>query len=161
MTASPTQIEASPRPSSVKAYMLNAAAMNPAGWNAYVDLIEPVMEHQHEYTIRNLIDSVRNGDMQAWAIVDDETDLVVGSMATRVVQYESGMTACIIVACSTDNTKICWESMRGVVRTVEHFAEDNECDIVRIMGRPGWARVFDDYNTTYVCIDKCVQGVSS
>lgn len=101
------------------------------------------------------------GDWQPWVICDCETTAVVGAMATRVVEYESGMRACIIVACATEDTHISWRSMRKVVSRVEEFAKYFECDIVRILGRPGWARVLRDYTTSYVCIDKTIAEVSS
>jgi len=161
MTASQTQIEVSPRPSLVDAYLLNAPAMSAKGWKAWCDLIEPVMKLQHEYTMRTLFDDARAERVQPWAIVDRDTDLVVGAMATRVCTYQSGMTACIVMAGATGGTNVTWECMRSVLETVEAFAKDCGCDILRIMGRPGWARLFKDYKTTYICLDKTLSEVQS
>ena len=133
--------------------------MTGEAWDAFGKLIEPVMQHTADYTVQNVVDNVRSGDMQGWAIVEDEQ--CVGAIATRVCTFESGLVACTVVAAGTSKTKFSYSDWRGIIATIEGFAKHNGCDIVRIAGRAGWAKVLPEYDTSYVCIEKRVKEMNS
>lgn len=159
MIASQIQTGRSERPSSAEAYIVNPETMSEEGWEIYARMIEPVTKQTAEYTLENLIANVKSGDMQPWTLVDPDTGLCIGAMATRLVTYESGLYACILVGAATEDTHISWEAWRGVADTIESFARVHCCDVVRVLGRRGWARMFKDYTATYVCMEKRVAEV--
>ena len=71
------------------------------------------------------------------------------------------LTGCEIIAASTKDTEVSWESMRSVVATIEEFAQAQGADTLRILGRRGWQRVFRDFDLDYVCLTKKIREYSS
>ena len=158
MTRPQTQTESSERSSSVEAIRANPKDLSPRGWKVFAELIAPAVARQREVTLLHELEEAAADLRQLWFLLDPEGD-AVGAVLTSVVTYQSGLKACVIVFGSTTGTDLSWESMRGVVATIEAFAADCGCDIVRIHGRRGWVRVFKDYNPAYVTLEKNLGGV--
>lgn len=153
-TASQEQTEYSGRSSSVSAFLLQPKKLDIAGWRNFNSLLDPAVALQNEFSTQDLAGFVARGEAQLWAMVDDDTGIPVGALVTQISTFPSGLRACIILAAGSKDTQVKWDSMRSVLKTIENFAIDNSCDVVRVPGRKGWARVFHDYETAYVVLEK-------
>lgn len=131
----------------------------PAEWRRYAEMLEPAVARQNECSVHDLLRYVANKEAQLWGIVDDDTGLEVGAIVTQITTYASGLRACVVMAAATKDTQISADSWRNVINTIEHFAADNRCDVVRVPGRTGWSRLLRDYKTAYVVLEKRVGGV--
>jgi len=161
MTLSRTQTGPSTRPQSVKAFYVDPSQVSEEGWQKLAGFLEPAVRRQTDYTMQTLLTSVAESRAQVWAIIDDESDEAVGAVTTSIVTYPSGLVGCEIVAGATRGTQVSWESMRDVVATIEQFAQDQGADVLKILGRPGWQRVFQDFDLDYVCITKRIREMAS
>ena len=135
--------------------------MTEQAWVAFAKLIAPVMKYTADYTVENVIDNVKRFDMQGWVIADEDLG-AVGAIATRISTFESGLEVCTVVAAATTGDRpLRYEEWRSIIKTIEEFAKYHGCDIVRIAGRAGWAKVLPEYDTSYVCIEKRVKEMDS
>ena len=129
-------------------------SLDPQGWTNIAAFLAPAVALQNEVNGMDLMREVARGEAQLWGIVDDITQEPKGAMITQIVEFQSGLRACVVRMAGTAETNVDWESMRSVIQTVEYFAVDNHCDVVRVPGRRGWGRVFSDYEVAYVVHEK-------
>lgn len=142
------------RCTSVSAYLMRPTDLDVGGWNNLALFLQRPIALQSEFTHMQLMEDVAQGRCQLWALVDDETQDPVGALISSIVEYESGLRAVVVRSAGTLGTDLDWESMRSVILTMEYFAADNGCDVVRVPGRRGWGRVFSDYEVAYVMHEK-------
>lgn len=161
MTLSLTQTEPSERPSSVRAIYVDPRIITESGWLRVAELLQPAVSRQNDYRMEQLLERVAMSQAQLWAIAPCEGAEPVGMLVSEIVSYPSGLTGCEIIAAATKDTEVSWESMRSVVATIEEFAQAQGADILRILGRRGWQRVFRDFDLDYVCLTKKIREYSS
>ena len=133
--------------------------MSKTGWATFRRMIKPALsDTEVDCTYEQVIEKVLDGKAQSWVMAEAETTLVVGAVVTELLQYESGLKACLIIGCATEDTKMTFESIRSMVAVIETYAKFQGCDILRIVGRRGWGRVLKDFETSYTCFDKVIGG---
>tara|TARA_R110002167_G_scaffold1385_3_gene6326 strand:- start:844 stop:1293 length:450 start_codon:yes stop_codon:yes gene_type:complete len=84
---------------------------------------------------------VADGTNQLWLTVDDEEN-IIGATTTSIYANRNLSVMEIIAhgGTSLDNTHL-----SEVMNSLEEFAVENDCDVIRIVGRHGWKKVLDKY----------------
>lgn len=57
---------------------------------------------------------------------------------------------CVITSCAGSDVR----EWHHFIADIERYAAQQGCHAVRIMGRPGWKRVFPDYHEPWICLEK-------
>lgn len=78
-------------------------------------------------------------------------DGIAAVATTQLVKSSTG-NACIIVACSGENSGEWLHLISGL----ENYAKDEGCSVMRIYGRKGWMRALDGYKANYVVLEKAL-----
>lgn len=158
MTRTQQQTGPSTRSSSVDLVYIDPSGLSPDGWVKLAAYLAPALERQAEQTAETICQEIAKGEAQAWAVIDSGTEALVGALVSHIGQFPSGLKCLTVTLCATQDTDIAWESMRGVIATMEEFGREYGCDVIRIYGRRGWERVFRDFDLEHVCIQKTIGG---
>jgi hypothetical protein len=89
----------------------------------------------------------RQGEQQLWVAFEDK-DNFYGAVVTEVYQYPQ-MRA-LIMHFTGGKQLPKWKT--PMLKILQQFAADNECDAIESYGRPGWAKVFkkDGYEQRFI-----------
>ena len=89
----------------------------------------------------------RQGEQQLWIAFEDK-DNYYGAVVTEVYQYPQ-MRA-LIMHFTGGKQLPKWK--KPMLKILQQFAADNECDVIESYGRPGWAKVFkkDGYEQRFI-----------
>ena len=89
----------------------------------------------------------RQGEQQLWIAFEDK-DNYYGAVVTEVYQYPQ-MRA-LIMHFTGGKQLPKWKT--PMLKILQQFAADNECDAIESYGRPGWAKVFkkDGYEQRFI-----------
>ena len=89
----------------------------------------------------------RQGEQQLWIAFEDK-DNFYGAVVTEVYQYPQ-MRA-LIMHFTGGKQLPKWK--KPMLKILQQFAADNECDAIESYGRPGWAKVFkkDGYEQRFI-----------
>lgn len=87
------------------------------------------------------------GDGLLWLICDGKVIEAAG--ATLLVRTDRHL-VCLITALGGENM----DKWLPLLSQIEDWAAAEGADLVRIMGRPGWARVLKGYGVTNVVLEK-------
>lgn len=74
----------------------------------------------------------------------------LAAAAVTQIDHTEKSKVCTILACGGGGSK----DWLGVLPSIEHYARNNGCDLVRFMGRKGWARMLKDYRTNKVILER-------
>jgi hypothetical protein len=87
-------------------------------------------------SVDDIIKFLYTGEMNLWAIFDDETRAIYGYVVTEIKQYPQSKLL-VLQYCAGDPGAI--EASGDLVfETLENFAKDGGCDGLEFFGRPGW-----------------------
>ena len=89
----------------------------------------------------------RQGEQQLWIAFEDK-DNYYGAVVTEIYQYPQ-MRA-LIMHFTGGKQLPKWKT--PMLKILQQFAADNECDVIESYGRPGWAKVFkkDGYEQRFI-----------
>lgn len=99
-----------------------------------------------EDTLETLHQKLKNGLALLWIAFDGE---IHGAATTELITI-AGRKTCVISACGGKDIAL-WGHGIG---DLEAFAKDEKCSAVRIVGRPGWKKLFGDYKEPWICLEK-------
>lgn len=88
----------------------------------------------------DLLEQIATGLMGMYVITDDDTGEMVGAVACEVQEYPQSQVFNIAYCGGRELHR--WAPLLGAL---EAEAARFGCDTVRITGRPGWGRVYPDY----------------
>lgn len=117
-----------------------------ATWPYVEMLLKAATECCGDWSIGQIRSEVLNGDQLLWITWDGAN--IAAAATTKLLREEKGL-VCLAVACGG-----CDRDWPERFAAIEEFARDEGCVLTRIQGRPGWARVFKDYRTEWVCLEK-------
>lgn len=86
---------------------------------------------------------------QAWVYIEDGK--IVALVVSRIEPFPTGLKV-LWVETATGEHRERWQ--RLAVDTLEEFARGEGCGLIRLVARPGWQRVFRDYEVSHVLLDK-------
>ena len=90
------------------------------------------------YTAEDIKDLVLHYDHTLWAAFDEEG--IVGAVVTNFTNYPRLRTLDMTF---TGGTRL-EEWRKPMLKLLQSWARDNNCDVIESTGRPGWAKIFKD-----------------
>lgn len=90
---------------------------------------------------------VLSGDGLLWLAWNGEK--IEAAATTSLVENDAGL-VCLITSCGGEDMK----RWLGLLSQIEDYAQKEGCLSVRLLGRKGWARVLDGYETTNVVLER-------
>lgn len=87
-----------------------------------------------------------SGDMQLWVNRKEEITAVC---VTEVINYPKKKACRIFIG--TGKNRRDWQNYRWVI---EEWARSQGCDGMESFARKGWARIFTDYKSTHIILEK-------
>lgn len=100
-----------------------------------------------DWTVADILAGLFGETLQLWVAFDG--DRINAAAVTELDTVARGK-VCRVVACG-GRKHVSWADC---IAPIEDFARAQGCVAMRIHGRPGWARVFDDYETEWVALEK-------
>ena len=100
-----------------------------------------------DWTPEAIKDHLDKGECLLWILWDGQLH---AACVTQLVIVPKKGKICTIVACGGDQV-IPWDV---AFKPIEKYAAQHGCASMRIEGRPGWQRVFPDYELEWVCLHK-------
>lgn len=94
-----------------------------------------------------VMDDLMRGASRLWIALGDQRIL---SVATTKIIDTAKKRLCVITCCSGNEV----DKWVHFIRDIELYAAQNGCYAVRIMGRPGWKKMFPGYHEPWICLEK-------
>ena len=97
---------------------------------------------------------ISEGKMQLWFLWDKEADIdqrLYGIVVTEVIQRP--LQRCLNIKIMTGKHRDKWQHL---IKHIEDFAWQNNCDLLELVARPGWKRVLKPfgYKESHVLLEK-------
>jgi hypothetical protein len=94
-------------------------------------------EYTHgRYEVDDIYDAVMDYDHTLWIAIDGE--VIKGAVVTNFIHYPKKKYLCMSFCGGVELEK--WKP--AMLKLLQHFAFDTQCDGVEATARPGWAKIF-------------------
>ena len=145
MTAPQTAIEPSAASSSVEVVAIPPGRVWVVAKIA-APLIDKATQRTDRVTTGDLIEACRLSQKQLWIVWDTDVYEALAAYVTELRTYNgTGVLACRVVALGGKDLKR-WKAL--AIASLEAYARAEDCDVIDMVGRPGWGRIFPDYRET-------------
>lgn len=97
-------------------------------------------------------DMVKDGSNQLWLTVDDEYNII--GVTTTSICANRNISVMEIVA--HGGSSLGEDHLSEVMDSLNNFASDNNCDVIRVIGRRGWKRVLAQhgFESKHIVLEK-------
>lgn len=119
-------------------------------WQLARPILEPAFDDSSDSTIEATEDDVLSGLSFLWIAWDGWK--VVAAATTGLVTTPRHK-ICIVTSAGGINSML-WDQFMPMV---EKYAKDEGCDLVRAMGRKGWAKMLSSYEQPWIVLDKILR----
>ena len=94
---------------------------------------------------------ILDNKMQLWILWDSETKEYYGVCVTEIIQRP--LQRCLNIKIMTGSHREKWQHL---IKHVEEFAWQNNCDLFELVARPGWKKVLKQYGykESHVLLEK-------
>ena len=97
---------------------------------------------------------ISEGKMQLWFLWDKEADInkrLYGIVVTEIIQRP--LHRCLNIKIMTGKYREKWQHL---IKHIENFAWQNNCDLLELVARPGWKRVLKPFGfkESHVLLEK-------
>ena len=94
---------------------------------------------------------ILDNKMQLWILWDSETKEYYGVCVTEIIQRP--LQRCLNIKIMTGKHREKWQHL---IKHVEEFAWQNNCDLLELVARPGWKKVLKQYGykESHVLLEK-------
>ena len=94
---------------------------------------------------------ILDNKMQLWILWDSETKEYYGVCVTEIIQRP--LQRCLNIKIMTGRHRDKWQHL---IKHVEEFAWQNNCDLLELVARPGWKKVLKQYGykESHVLLEK-------
>jgi hypothetical protein len=116
-------------------------------WPAVSQLIRAAMRRGGLGAYAPIEDSVLTGRALLWLVVRANEIRAAVVTELHVTEWRK---VCVIVACG-GRERASWLHL---IEKIEEFARAEGCSAVRIVGRKGWARALEQYETKRIVLEK-------
>ncbi len=114
-------------------------------WPYAEPLLKAATERCGEWSIGEIRREIDKGAL-LWIVWNGEQ--MLAAAVTRLIQTKKGL--CLqALACGGEN-----QDWRRLYEEIEDYGRNEGCIISRIGGRPGWSRVFKDYEIVNITLEK-------
>ena len=108
----------------------------PAVWADVKDHLEKAAHYTFgRYAVEDIYDAIMDYDHTLWIAFDDQ---VKGAVVTTFMHYPKKKYLNMVFAGGVELVK--WKE--PMLKILQHWAFDNQCDGIESTGRPGWAKIF-------------------
>jgi hypothetical protein len=105
-----------------------------------------------------VLNKTKEGKFQIWVLWDKTKPTSVekyfGVVVTEIIKRQLGKVCHIYIMTGKQRHK--WQHL---VKDIEQFAKDEECQMMELIARPGWKKVLNNfgYNMTHVVLEKKIK----
>ena len=124
-------------------------------WHHCKGLIANALARSNGYANENHFKEwIKENKMQLWFLWDSEQDVqdrMYGVVITEVIQRP--LQRCLNIKIMTGKHRNKWQHL---IKHIEEFAWQNNCDLLELVARPGWKRVLKPfgYKESHVLLEK-------
>lgn len=116
-------------------------------------VIEPYVKSGAErssgrLTVENLYGLLTAGTWQCWTVWEG-ADCLAAIITKLAIESSGQRTLSALIASGRDREK--WE--RAAVERLKEFAREEGCGLFDMMARPGWHKVFPEFEKTHVLLE--------
>jgi hypothetical protein len=120
-------------------------------WYIARDFIYAAMKRGNFGSFEAVRDKILWGNNLLWLVAEDKvTGAGVAAVVVTEVHKTEWRKVCNIVACGGKGMK----NWIHFLEKIEDYAKAEGCDVVQVIGRPGWERVLDDYKLRRIVLEK-------
>tara|TARA_R100000742_G_C4241884_1_gene61431 strand:+ start:103 stop:543 length:441 start_codon:yes stop_codon:yes gene_type:complete len=104
-----------------------------------------------------VLDTLKKEEMQLWVIWDKEKSTTkekyYGVVVTEIIKRTLRKVCHVFIV--TGKQRQMWIPL---IKVIEDFAEENECNGIELIARPGWQKVLQNYKykRTHVVLEKSI-----
>jgi hypothetical protein len=103
-------------------------------------LIAPALLRTRKLDAQSLFDLAEKELLQLWVAYDKEKQEVLSGAVTEVAVFSTRKVGRVLLAAGRNLNQ--WKAFMG---RLEEWARAEGCSAIEIIGRPGWGRVYPDY----------------
>ena len=108
-----------------------------AVWPQVEEYLRGAAEYTHgRYEVDNILDAITDYDHTLWIAFDEVG--IKGAVVTNIIHYPKKRFLCMSFCGGIELEK--WKD--PMLKLLQHFAYDNQCDGVEATARLGWAKIF-------------------
>ena len=106
-------------------------------WDEMLPFVEQALEHSGTHTPDDVLQAISEREMQAYVVVDDITDKVIGAIVTEILNYPNGRRVLNMVVLAGERFDE-WHTLGD--QMMRAWAKSIETPIIQLIGRRGWTR---------------------
>ena len=121
-------------------------------WSFAVKDIADALARSNGYArAEHIKKEILDNKMQLWILWDSETKEYYGVCVTEIIQRP--LQRCLNIKIMTGKHREKWQHL---IKHVEEFAWQNNCDLLELVARPGWKKVLKQYGykESHVLLEK-------
>lgn len=108
-------------------------------WDQVKDHLAKAAEYTYgRYEVDDILDAILDYDHVLWIAFDEEG--VKGAVVTNFMHYPKKKYLGMVFCGGIELEK--WKEQ--MLKILQHWAYDNQCDGIESTGRPGWAKIFQN-----------------
>ena len=106
-------------------------------WNDVKDYLAGAAEYTHgRYEVEDIYDSIMDYDHSLWIAMDGAQ--IKGAVVTNFIFYPKKKYLCMSFCGGVELDS--WKD--SMLKLLQHWAFDNQCDGLEATARPGWTKIF-------------------
>lgn len=98
-------------------------------------------------TTDDVLTTLCSGDRQIWIVHFNEK--IEACFITEIINYPQAKNCRLIIG--TGKGRQYWQHWRGIL---EQWAKSIGCTSMEVFARTGWKKIFNDYKSTHVILEK-------
>ena len=121
-------------------------------WSIVVKDIADALARSNAYArAEHIKKDILDNKMQLWILWDSETKEYYGVCVTEIIQRP--LQRCLNIKIMKGRHRDKWEHL---IKHVEEFAWHNNCDLLKLVARPGWKKILKQYGykESHVLLEK-------
>jgi hypothetical protein len=108
-------------------------------WAHVKEYLDGAAQYTHgRYTVEDIYDAIMDYDHTLWVAFDHEK--IKGAVVTNFAHYPKKKYLVMTFCGGVELDK--WKP--SMLKLLQHYAHDTQCDGVEATARPGWTKVFKD-----------------
>jgi len=124
-------------------------------WKQCEGMIADAMARSNNYANASHFKKwISEGKMQLWFLWDKDQDIpdrLYGIVITEIIQRP--LQRCLNIKIMTGKHREKWQHL---IKNIEDFAWQNQCDLLELVARPGWKKILKPfgYQESHVLLEK-------
>ena len=125
-------------------------------WSLVKNNIQEALNYSgNQVDLDFVYNTIKSDNFQLWIVWDEDKKTVQeqynGVLVTEIIQRKLKKSCHIYIM--TGKNRQQWQHL---IKVIEDFAEQEECNNMELIARPGWQKILQNYNykRTHVVLDK-------